>query len=230
MSVVISVRNWDRYQHYKDRDPPWVKLYRDLLTSESWVLGTDTTRVVQIAITLLAARYSNQIPYRFDLIKKVTSLDCSEASFKKAIEHLGGANFLEIQELTEPEKQLEQLASKTLAKCSSETEQSRAEQRQNGHGSVVPTDIAAVFDHWKQTHSHPKAQLDEKRIKLIRVALKVYTPEQLCESISGYKRSAWHQGKNDRKRVFDDIGLFLRDAEHIDAGIKLAEGGVIEWM
>src|SRR6201999_2272789 len=53
----ISIKGWDRFQHYTDRDPPWVKLYRDLLTSESWVLGTDTSRLVQVASILLAARY-----------------------------------------------------------------------------------------------------------------------------------------------------------------------------
>ena len=104
------------------------------------------------------------------------------------------------------------------------------EQKKNGHTSALPTDVQAVFDHWKQTHSHPKAQLDDKRLKVIRVALKTYSADQLCQSISGYKNSPHHMGQNDRKTVYDDIEIFLRDAKHIDAGLKFAEkGSEIKW-
>ncbi|HEY4355632.1 MAG TPA: hypothetical protein VGN16_07800 [Acidobacteriaceae bacterium] len=82
-----------------------------------------------------------------------------------------------------------------------------------------------IFDHWKTVHVHPRSQLDVKRTKVIRLALKSYTPEQLCLAITGYKNSAYHMGENDRKAKFDDIELFLRDAKHIDAGIEFAEKG-----
>lgn len=126
--MLLTVKNWERFQHYKDRDPPWIKLYRDLLTSESWVLGNDLSRVVQVASTMLAARYENKIPYRFDLLKKVMSLDCNEAQFKKAVDHLINTNFLEIQEVPIEEKSVAQSASAPLAKCSSESDQIRSDQ------------------------------------------------------------------------------------------------------
>ena len=80
-----------------------------------------------------------------------------------------------------------------------------------------------MFEHWKATHEHPKSQLDIKREKVIRFALKAYTPEQLCLAITGYRKSAYHMGDNERKVKYDDIELFLRDAKHIDAGLKFAE-------
>jgi hypothetical protein len=101
VAEAISVVGWDRYQHYSDRDPTWVKLYRDLLTSESWVLGTDTSRLVQVASILLAARYKNKIPLEWRLIRKVANLDCNEDDFKSALSHLVSTNFLEIQSVTE---------------------------------------------------------------------------------------------------------------------------------
>ena len=131
MAAVIRIRGWDRFQHYKDRDPPWVKLYRDLLTTESWVLGTDLSRLVQVASILLAARYSNSIPLNFPLIRKVASLDCNEKQFMEAISHLA-KDFLEIQQCTEDPKPVAQHASSVLATCPSEAEQrqSRAEAEQ----------------------------------------------------------------------------------------------------
>ena len=107
----ISIKNWERFQHYTNRDPPWIKLYRDVLTSESWVLGTDLSRLVQIAITLLAARYHNAIPLQFSLIKKVASLDCKEKDFREAINFLSSQNFLEIQQRTNGAEHVEQVKS-----------------------------------------------------------------------------------------------------------------------
>jgi hypothetical protein len=69
-------------------------------------------------------------------------------------------------------------------------------------------------------HNHPRSQLDEKRRKVIRHALKRYSEADLCMAISGYLNSPHHMGENDRNAVYDDIELLLRDAKHIDAGLK----------
>jgi hypothetical protein len=129
---VISLKGWDRFQHYKDRDPPWVKLYRDLLTSESWVLGTDLSRLVQVASVLLAARYNNQIPHRWDLIRKVSSLECTEKAFTEALRHLAANNFLEIKEASDVQTPELQSASNMLATCSSEAEQRQSREEREG--------------------------------------------------------------------------------------------------
>ena len=80
--------------------------------------------------------------------------------------------------------------------------------------------IQRVFDHWRTVHRHPKAVLDAKRRKLIATALKSYDEATLCLSISGYLWSPHHQGQNDTGTVFDAIELLLRDAKHIDAGLR----------
>ncbi len=50
------------YQHYKTRNPPWIKLHRDLLTSRTWVMLDDACRALAIACMLLAAESDNKIP------------------------------------------------------------------------------------------------------------------------------------------------------------------------
>lgn len=80
--------------------------------------------------------------------------------------------------------------------------------------------VQRVFNHWRDIHRKPRAQLDDKRRKLIRTALGAYSEADLCQAISGYLNSPHHMGQNERSTVYDDIGLLLRDAEHIDAGIR----------
>lgn len=228
MAAIISLNGWEKFQHYKDRDPPWIKLYRDLLTSESWVLGTDCSRLVQVASVLLAARYENKIPFRWSLVKKVANLDCNEKDFKGAIEHLVAYNFLEVHEVTSDAKVLAQDASSVLAKCPSEAEQSREETEQSRTRTVAQErddgPAEQVFNHWKVEFNHPRAQLDAKRHRVITAALKTYDEATLRAAISGYRQSAHHMGENERRTVYDDIELFLRDSKHIEAGLTFARG------
>lgn len=228
----MSVKSWDRYQHYKDRDPPWIKLYRDTFTTEAWVLGTDLSRLLQLASTMLAARYSNQIPLNYKLLTKVASLDCGESEFMAAVAHLVAHNFLEIHEVHEEPKPP---AINLLATCSSEGEQRREEAEESRTDtSAAPTDVGRgtkpsidigqiatrVFAHWQTEHNKPRARLDAKRRQLIRKALSEYTEADLCQSITGYRNSPHHMGQNERNTVYDSIELMLRDAAHIDAGLK----------
>jgi hypothetical protein len=93
------------------------------------------------------------------------------------------------------------------------------------HSNAVASERAAVkkvFDHWRTTHGHPQSKLDDKRRRIIRAALKAYPEADLCESITGYLNSPYHMGTNDRDTRYDDIGLLLRDAKHIDAGLGFA--------
>ena len=84
-------------------------------------------------------------------------------------------------------------------------------------------DVARIFEFWKVTWQHPKAKLDPKRHRLIAAALKAYSEADLRACISGYLNSSHHCGENDRRAVYDDIGLFLRDAAHIDAGLAFGQ-------
>ena len=81
--------------------------------------------------------------------------------------------------------------------------------------------IERIFDHWRSVHEHQRAKLDDKRAKVIGRALDAgYCEDDLCRSISGYRNSPHHMGRNEQRTVYDDIELQLRDAKHIDAGLR----------
>ena len=84
-------------------------------------------------------------------------------------------------------------------------------------------DVQRVFDAWRSTWNHPRAALDAKRRKLIAERLRDYSAEDLCRSIAGYRNSPHHCGQNDRATVYDALELFLRDAQHVDAGLRFAD-------
>jgi hypothetical protein len=57
----LVVKNWRDFQHYRDRNPPWVKLHFSLLTSSDWVTLNDTARVLAIVCMLVASRNNGKI-------------------------------------------------------------------------------------------------------------------------------------------------------------------------
>lgn len=83
--------------------------------------------------------------------------------------------------------------------------------------------VREVFDHWKKVHGHPKARLDSARMTKIKNALKQFSVDDLKFAISGYKNSDYHMGKNEQGTVYDEITLFLRNASHIERGIRLGK-------
>lgn len=225
--ATISIVRWDEFQHYRDRDPPWIKLYRDTLTSLAWMMGNDHSKLLMCALMLIAARYKNEIPADPLLVKRMAHLEMDEKVISETLEKLVELEFLEIHGLTINGKSVAKalLANRYTEKERSEqerSEQSRAEQ--SVELEIRP--VEAVFAHWQKVWNKPRAKLDPKRRATISRALKAYDQATLCESISGYKNSTHHNGVNDRNTVYDEIALFLRDAAHIDAGLQHANGPV----
>lgn len=85
MASYYEVANWKEYQHYKDRNPPWVKLYFSLLTSESWVVADDAGRALMVAIILVASRNDGRIPANPEYVRKLASLN-SKPNFAPLVE------------------------------------------------------------------------------------------------------------------------------------------------
>lgn len=75
MSAYYVVKSWERFQHYKDRNPPWIKLHFELLASETWVMLDDASRVLAIACMLIASRNEGKIPNNPDYLKRVAYLN-----------------------------------------------------------------------------------------------------------------------------------------------------------
>ena len=87
-----------------------------------------------------------------------------------------------------------------------------------------PESVVAIFNHWKITTGHARARMDIKRAQVIRDRLRDgYEPEDLMLAIDGNMASAWHQGENDRGQAYNDIGLILRDAAHVDRFLAMGE-------
>lgn len=154
MPDILQVRNWEEYQHYKDRAPPWIKLHFNLLQSRDWVMLDDAGRVLAIACMLLASR-SDLPGGQFEAcplyFRRVAYLN-SDPDFKPLID-LG---FLEVASGCE-----QMLASDT--KCDTEAEaETEAKERKRQTRSRAPS---VVLPDWMPADSWSEFVKFRKQIK-----------------------------------------------------------------
>ena len=71
----IHIENWRRYQHYRDRNPPWIKLYVNLLDDYDYYSLPDNQKLILIHLWLLASKTNNNIPYDLLWIKSTLNLN-----------------------------------------------------------------------------------------------------------------------------------------------------------
>jgi len=55
----LTPKNWEKFQHYKDRAPAWIKLHRSLLDDYKFHCLPVASRALAPCIWLLAAEYEN---------------------------------------------------------------------------------------------------------------------------------------------------------------------------
>lgn len=58
----MRIRNWERFQHYKYRRPPWVRIYRALLEDPEWyALSGDASKLL-VECWLIASENNGELP------------------------------------------------------------------------------------------------------------------------------------------------------------------------
>ena len=58
----IKAVNYEKFQRYKDRRPPWIKLYREILEKRKIMELPPTAFKLLVCVWLMAAEYDNDIP------------------------------------------------------------------------------------------------------------------------------------------------------------------------
>lgn len=60
--IYLMVKNWRAFQHYKERNPPWIKLHRTLLDDYEFSCLQDASKLLLMLIWLLASQSGGRVP------------------------------------------------------------------------------------------------------------------------------------------------------------------------
>jgi len=89
----IEVVHWHRFQHYSDRDPPWIKNYLALLHDENYLSLTGHQRAVLHGLWLEYASARCQLRANTVSLTRRLGLRVSSAQLK-ALNHAGFIRFV----------------------------------------------------------------------------------------------------------------------------------------
>jgi hypothetical protein len=70
MGKWIEIKNWDKFQHYKDRNPPWIKLHSSILNDYDFLCLQDASKAHLMLLWVLASQTDNHIPSDLAFLEK----------------------------------------------------------------------------------------------------------------------------------------------------------------
>jgi hypothetical protein len=156
----MRIKNWTKFQHFKDRRPPWVKLYRDILDDLEWHELDPLAAKVLVMLWLIASENDGHIPDNKTLAfrLRLTELKTKEIIIKLShwLEHDDINAISEQYQCDRPERE-------------TETETKKETKREIATIVACPPDVdQQIWDDWKQLRKAKKAPVTETVVNSAR--------------------------------------------------------------
>lgn len=143
----LTPKNWQSFQHYKDRAPTWIKLHKSTLNDFEFSRLPLASKALAPLLWLLASEYEGgQINASADEI--CFRIHVERADFDEAIKPLIEKGFFKVA--SEPLAERYQPASEPLATCLPREEKRREEKEKNAANAAIsdfnpPSDEAELY-------------------------------------------------------------------------------------
>lgn len=157
----MRVKNWAKFQHFKDRSPPWIKFYRDLLDDLEWhELPAESAKVL-VMIWLIASENAGELP---DMKTLAFRLRLTESRTKTIVSTL--SHWLEQGDITPISTRHHGDVLEGERETEKEKERETEAPRKRG-AHTLPDDFVLsqeILDWCKSnSYDHPQASLDYMR-------------------------------------------------------------------
>lgn len=83
--MTYRIKDWHKFQHFKDRKPPWIKLYRDILDDLDWHELEPKAAKMLVSLWLISSEDDGYLP---DMKKLAFRLRMTEASTQELLNRL----------------------------------------------------------------------------------------------------------------------------------------------
>lgn len=80
----LTVKNWEHFQHYGKRNPPWIKLHRALLDDYEFCQLPDASKCHLILIWLYASQHNGNVPLDAEFLER--KLTCRDINLDLFVE------------------------------------------------------------------------------------------------------------------------------------------------
>ena len=149
----MKIKNWSKFQHFKDRRPPWIKLYRDILDDIDWHQLDPLASKVLVMCWLIASEDDGNIP---DIKKLAFRLRMPEKQTKDCISKL--SHWLYQDDINVISEGYQDDAPET----ETETETKR-EKKEQQRGTRLPAGLV-LSDDWKDFCEQERKDLSPQKV------------------------------------------------------------------
>lgn len=81
------IKNWQRYQHYKDRNPTWIKMYVSILRDLDFCSLCDSAKLLLFHLYLLSANNGNKLTLTRSLLARTLGIRVTEKGIQELIDY-----------------------------------------------------------------------------------------------------------------------------------------------
>ena len=80
----LKVKNWETFQHYKHRNPPWIKLHRAILDDYAFCSLPDAAKAHLMLLWLYASQNNGLVPPDVPFLER--KLSCSNLDLDSLVD------------------------------------------------------------------------------------------------------------------------------------------------
>jgi hypothetical protein len=175
----ITIKNWSRFQHYKARRPPWVRLHRSLLDDRAFAELSDFASRLLVLLWLIASETkSDDGTITGDVEDIAFRVHRDVGEVLPALQELALRGFVQMgtDDASTMLADRQQVAPESCPETETETEKKQTRRKRR----VYPSEFLVV---WNIHRRGPKAKAhDEWR----RAVGEVITQEELLTALRGY--------------------------------------------
>jgi len=152
----MKIKNWHKFQHFKDRKPPWVKLYRDLLDDIDWHELDPKSAKVLVMLWLIASEEDGNIP---EAKRLAFRLRMSEKETKECLINL--SHWLDHDDINTISEGYQDDAPETETETETEVETKKEREKKATGVACPPTVDQQVWSDWLQIRKAKKLPMTE---------------------------------------------------------------------
>jgi len=175
--VIVTIKNWTRFQHYKARRPPWIKLHRSLLDDRAFAELSDYASKLLIQLWLIGSE-SNDGTIKGDIEDIAFRVHRDSTDVLPALQELALRGFIQMgtDDASNVLAECLQVAPESAPEGEGETEKKQTRRKRR----VYPSEFEVV---WNLHRRGPKAKAHEEWRRAVG---EVITQEELVKALRGY--------------------------------------------
>lgn len=228
----LRVKNWGKFQHYKDKEPGWIKLYAAAIRKNQFLELDELVQWQLVRVWIIASQATRFT--RDEEGRKVPVLTDDERMLRRAIctlKRIPLERFVRdgwlipvdendlINDLSSSPALDEDYTPTSPLLVVENLREVELQEPKTPAELSTSRDIKRVYDHWRQVRGKTDARygkISDQRRQKIKTRLAEFTADDLVRALDNVARDPWPE-----RARHDDITVLFKSRESVDRWLEM---------